>query len=111
MDWWDGKYFCRICLKFLGIFEEGISENIDKLVMNVINLILFKELFKIGLDWIERIYWVGLCKGNGKLRDIIVWFFSYRDCVIVFYYKCNFKNYNYNLSILLRVFINEVLIK
>lgn len=79
------QYSRRTCLKFSGIPEEGTSENTDKLAMNVINLILSKESSKIGLDRIERTHRVGPRKRNGKPRDIIVRFLSYRDRATVFF--------------------------
>lgn len=105
------QYSRRTCLKFSGIPEEGTSENTDKLAMNVINLILSKESSKIGLDRIERTHRVGPRKGNGKPRDIIVRFLSYRDRATVFHHKRNLKNYNHNPSTSSRVFINEALTK
>lgn len=108
------QYSRRTCLIFSRIPEEGTSENTDKLAMNVINLILpiiHLESSKIGLDRIERTHRVGPRKRNGKPRDIIVRFLSYRDRATVFYHKRNLKNYNHNPSTSSKVFINEAMTK
>ena len=89
------QYSRRNCLKFTGITEEGYAENTDEMVLRVIN--------------VSRTHRVGPPRRDGKPRDIIVKFLSYRDRALVYNNKKNLKSYNANPSNRSRIFINEAL--
>jgi hypothetical protein len=104
------QYSRRNCLKFSGICEEGSRENTDEMVLNIVNrLVLSDHEQKIGLESIDRTHRVGRQRKDGKPRDIIVKFCSYRIRALVYANKRNLKSHNKNPSSKSRIFINEAL--
>lgn len=104
------QYSRRNCLKFTGITEEGDAENTDEMVLRVINrIILPNNDPPYELCNISRTHRVGPPRRDGKPRDIIVKFLSYRDRALVYNNKKNLKSYNANPSNRSRIFINEAL--
>ena len=102
------QYSRRNCLKFSGIHEER-NENTDKSILNIVNKIVLKDSdIKLDMSRIDRTHRVGP-ERNGRPRDIVVKFLSYRDRDVVFRNKKNLKSFNRNPSNRDRVFINEAL--
>lgn len=84
------------------------------MIFNLCNKVILKFIGIIFNLWIiSNLYCFGLklCFCNDLLRDIIVKFVWYCDCVFVYGNKKNFKNYNNNFLSGYKVFVNEVLIK
>jgi hypothetical protein len=79
------QYSRRNCLKFSGICEEGPKENTDEMVLNIVNrLVLSDHEQKIGLESIDRTHRVGRQRKDGKRKDIVVKFCSYRIRALVY---------------------------
>jgi hypothetical protein len=98
------------CLKLSGICEEGSTENTDEMVLKIVNRLVHSDHEQIiGLQSIDRTHRVGRQKKDGKLRDIMVKFCSYRIRTLVYANKRNLKSHNKNPSIKSRIFINEAL--
>ena len=73
------QYSRRNCLKFSWIHEEK-NENTDKSILNIVNKIVLKDSdTMLDLSRIDRTHRVGPERNDGKPRDIIVKFLSYRD--------------------------------
>ena len=73
------QYSRRNCLKFSGIHEEE-NEHTDKSILNIVNKIVLKDSdTMLDLSRIDRTHRVCSERNDGKPRDIIVKFLSYRD--------------------------------
>lgn len=95
-------------LKFSGNKEEE-EDNTDKSILNIVNKVVLKGTgHNFDISSIDCSHRVGPTI-QGKPRDIIVRFLSYRDRDLIYLNKKNFKSYNNKPSNNNRVFINEAL--